>query len=281
MLKFFKASAGAAAGAAIALALSTGGALAQTELTYSSWIPWTHPVNLNIYIPWMEAIEKESNGRIKFKRLPKPVASPPAHLDAVRSGQVDVAFSVHGYAPQLFAAYTFAEHPLLGETAVVTSVALQRTYEKFLADGPAYAGVHVIGMNTHGPGHINHTKKNILVPADMEGQKIRTGGPIPKAIVEAWGGVSISQPSSKSYEILSTGIADGITFPYESVLSFNLLDVAKYTTEIPGGLYSSTHYLVMNEAKYNSLSDEDKAVIDKFSGEAFARLAGEGWDRIN
>lgn len=269
------------AAAAVAAALSAGAALAQTELTYSSWIPWSHPVNVAIYIPWMEAIEKESEGRITFKRLPKAVAAPPAHFDAVRTGQADVAFAVHGYARKQFAAYLFAELPFLGDSAETTSIALQRTHDKFMADSGFYKGVHLIGMNMHGPGQVNHTSKIINTPADMEGQKMRTGGPIPTAITEAWGGVSIQQPSSKSYEILSSGIADGIMFPFESVTSFNLTEIVPFTTTLPGGWYSSSHYLIMNQRAYDSLPDEDKAIVDKYSGEAFAKLAGQGWDTIN
>lgn len=264
-----------------AAGLAAGAALAQTELTYSSWLPWTHPVNTAIYIPWMEAIEKESEGRITFKRLPKPVASPPAHLDAVRTGQADVAFSVHGYSRKQFAAYLFAELPFLGDRAVHTSIALQRTHDKFLGDKDLYRGVHLIGVNTHGPGVIHHSKKNILKPEDLEGQKMRTGGPIPLAITEAWGGVSIRQPAPKSYEILSAGIADGIMFPFESLPSFRITDLVPYSTTMPGGWYSSSHYLVMNQRVYDSLPDEDKAIIDKYSGEGYAKLAGEGWDKIN
>lgn len=264
------------------LGLSIGSAArAETVLTYSSWLPWTHPVNTALYIPWMEDIEKDSNGSIKFKRLPKAVASPRAHLDAVRTGQADVGFSVHGYSPQRFAAYLFAELPMLGDTAVGTSIALQRTHEKFLADKGFYEGVQLIGMNTHGPGVIHHSKKNILSPDDMKGQKMRTGGPIPRAIVEAWGGVPIRQPAPKSYEILSTGVADGITFPYESLPSFKITNLVPFSTYVPGGLYSSSHYLVMNQGKYDALSDADKAVIDKHSGEAFAKRAGEAWDKVN
>lgn len=264
-----------------AAGLAAGAALAQTELTYSSWLPWTHPVNTAIYIPWMEAIEKESEGRITFKRLPKPVASPPAHLDAVRTGQADVAFSVHGYSRKQFAAYLFAELPFLGDRAFHTSIALQRTHDKFLGDKDLYRGVHLIGVNTHGPGVIHHSKKNILKPEDLEGQKMRTGGPIPLAITEAWGGVSIRQPAPKSYEILSAGIADGIMFPFESLPSFRITDLVPYSTTMPGGWYSSSHYLVMNQRVYDSLPDEDKAIIDKYSGEGYAKLAGEGWDKIN
>lgn len=265
----------------MAMAISVGTASAQTVLNYSSWLPWTHPVNTAIFIPWMEAIEAESNGRIKFKRLPKAVASPPAHLDAIRTGQADVGFTVHGYGRKRFAAYLFAELPFLGDSALATSVALQKTHEKFLADKGYYAGAKLIGVNTHGPGVVHHSTKNIMTPDDMKGQKMRTGGPIPLAIVEAWGGVSIRQPATKSYEILSSGIADGILFPFESLPSFKITDIVKYSTIMPGGWYSSSHYLIMNEAKYNALADEDKAVVDKFSGVAFAELAGKGWDKIN
>ena len=269
------------AASAIALSLGSFAAKAQTVLTYSSWVPWTHPINVALYIPWMEAIEKDSGGDIKFKRLPKAVAHPRAHLDAVRTGQADVGFSVHGYSPKRFAAYLFAELPMLGDTGAGTSLALQRTHDKFLASKNLYEGVKLIGMNTHGPGLIHHSKMFINSPADMKGQKMRTGGPIPKKIVEAWGGVPIRQPAPKSYEILSTGVADGITFPYESLTSFKITKLVPFSTYIPGGMYSSSHYLVMNKGKYDKLSARGRAAVDKHSGEAFAMRAGAAWDLIN
>ena len=266
---------------ALTMTATSAWAEAEVELNYSSWLPWTHPVNENIYIPWMEAIEADSDGRIKFNRLPKPVASPPAHLDAVRTGQADVAFSVHGYSRNQFAPYIFGEFPFLGDSAEATSIAFQRTHDQFFADKDLYKGVHVIGVNLHGPGQVHHSSKNMTTPSDFEGQKMRTGGPIPLAIVEAWGGVSIRQPAPKSFEILSSGIADGITFPFESLPSFKITELVPYTTTMPGGWYNSSHYLVMNARAYNSLPDDLKAIVDKHSGEAYARLAGKGWDTIN
>ena len=266
---------------ALTLTIGAAAANAKTVLTYSSWVPWTHPINVALYIPWMEAIEKDSGGSIQFKRLPKAVAHPRAHLDAVRTGQADAGFSVHGYSPKRFAAYMFAKLPMLGDTGAGTSIALQRTHEKFLADKNMYEGVILIGMNTHGPGLIHHSKKFINSPADMAGQKMRTGGPIPKKIVEAWGGVPIRQPAPKSYEILSTGVADGITFPYESLTSFKITKLVPFSTYIPGGLYSSSHYLVLNKGKYDKMTPAERAAIDKHSGQAFAERAGKAWDLIN
>jgi TRAP-type transport system periplasmic protein len=271
----------AAFAATVALSLGSVAAQAKTVLTYSSWLPWTHPINVELYIPWMEAIEKDSGGSIKFKRLPKGVAHPRAHLDAVRTGQADAGMSVHGYSPKRFAAYMFAELPMLGDTGTGTSIALQRTHDKFLKGKNYYEGVVLIGMNTHGPGLIHHSKKLFNSPADFKGQKMRTGGPIPKKIVEAWGGVPIRQPAPKSYEILSTGVADGITFPYESLTSFKIVNLVPFSTYVPGGMYSSSHYLVLNQGKYDKMTAAERAAVDKHSGEAFALRAGKAWDLIN
>ncbi|MEQ8696474.1 MAG: TRAP transporter substrate-binding protein [Bauldia litoralis] len=256
-------------------------AAAVTELTFSLWIPWNHPLAQKVYARWVDEVEKATAGSIKIRRLPKAVASPRAHLDAVRTGQADLGFAVHGYSPKRFAAYKFAEFPMLGNSAVSTSVALWRTHKKFFESKDRYRGVQLVGVNMHGPGHIFHRSKQILKPSDMKGQKMRTGGPVPLAIIRAWGGVAVRQPAPKSYEILSTDVADGVTFPYESVESFRLINLVPFATEIDGGLYSSSHFMVMNKKKYDALPAKDKEILAKFMGEGFARLAGEGWDARN
>ncbi len=266
---------------AAAALLVTGGARAETTLNYSLWVPWTHPVAVYVYIPWIEAVEKSTAGRVKINRLPKAVASPPAHFDAIRNGQADVGFSVYGYSPKRFAAYLYGELPLIGDRAEPVSVAAWRTHERIAKVKDFHEGVKLLGLNSHGPGVMHHRTKHIDSIDDLKGSKIRVGGPIPKAIVEAWGGVSIAQPATKAYELLSTGVIDGVTFPYESLPSFNITKLVTYSTYFPGGLYTSTHYLMMNQAKWDALPAEDKAAIERVSYEVFARQAGKGWDTIN
>ena len=47
---------------------------------------------------------------------------------------------------------------------------------------------------------------------------------------------------------------------------------------VPGGLYNTSFFVVMNRRTWDGLSEEDKAAIDSVSGEAMARLAGQAWD---
>jgi TRAP-type transport system periplasmic protein len=52
-------------------------------------------------------------------------------------------------------------------------------------------------------------------------------------------------------------------------------------TVFPGGLYSSAFGFFMNEDKWNKLSKQDQAIIEKMSGEAAARSNGQSWDKAD
>ena len=89
------------------------------------------------------------------------------------------------------------------------------------------------------------------------------------------------KPAPEAYELLSQGVADGLFFPKESVLSFKLVPLLKHVTYVPGGLYNVTFAMIMNEAKWKSISPADQAAIDKLSGEALALRAGKAWDAVD
>lgn len=263
------------------LALGAAPAQAQTVLTMSNWVPPQHPIVVYIMKPWADQVAKATSGRVRVQMLPKAIAAPNQHYDAVINGQIDLGWATYGYQPERFQPYLIAELPQLGETAVHNGVALWRTHKKFFEQTGIHKDVQLLGVMTHGPGLFHHSKKHILVPDDLKGQKIRVGGDVPKTIVESFGGVVISQPAPKSYEILSAGIADGIMFPTESLKSFKIASLVKYTSFVKGGLYSSSFWFAMNKGKFEGLSKADQAAIMKVSQENFARLAGGGWDRAD
>jgi TRAP-type C4-dicarboxylate transport system substrate-binding protein len=108
--------------------------------------------------------------------------------------------------------------------------------------------------------------------------KIRTGGGIAEAVAKALGTSAFVKPAPESYELLKSGVADGVFFPMESIVSFKLDTVLEQATLFPGGMYSSSFGFFMNEDKWNKLAKEDQAAIEKLSGEHLARLAGRSWD---
>lgn len=267
-------------GALLASTVSVS-AQAQTTLRVANWLPPTHAIVKDMMEPWAKQVEQATNGRVKADILKAPLGAPPAHFDIARDGIADVTFGVHGYTAGRFALTDIAELPFLSDKSEALSVAYWRVYDKMLAKAGEHDGVKVISIFTHGPGHIFNSKKPVLKTADLDGLKIRVGGGIVNDIAKQLGVVPVQAPSSKSYEILSNGVADGILFPTESIPAFKIERALKYMTQVPKGLYNTSFFVVMNKAKWDSLSKEDQKAIDAVSGEAFARMAGKAWDEAD
>jgi TRAP-type transport system periplasmic protein len=252
---------------------------AQTTLTFSSWVPPTHHITV-WQANWAKEVEKATNGRVKFNSLPKHPAAAPGTFDAVRDGLVDLSFVTASYTPARHILPLMAELPGAGETAEMNSVAYSRIHWKHFHKVGEYKGVKLLAVWTHGPGQM-FTKKAVNGIADIQGLKIRTGGGIAEAVANALGASAFVKPAPESYELLKSGIADGVFFPFESVVSFKLDSVLTQATVFPGGMYSSSFGFFINEDKWNKLPKQDQAAIEKLSGEYAARSSGQSWDRAD
>ena len=277
MSKLMKLAAGVVMGV-VALAPP---ALAQTTtLTMSSWVSPQHHLTATVLVGWANEVEKATNGRVKFQMLPKHPSAPPGTFDAVRDGLVDLSYVTASYTPARHILPLMPELPGGGDTALVNSVAYSRIYWKHFHKAGEYNGVKLIGVFTHGPGQM-FTKKPVNSIGDVQGLKIRTGGGVAEAVAKALGASAFVKPAPESYELLKSGVADGVFFPMESIISFKLDTVLEQATLFPGGMYSSAFGFFMNEDKWKKLPKQDQDAIEKISGEHIARLAGRSWDEAD
>jgi TRAP-type C4-dicarboxylate transport system substrate-binding protein len=257
-----------------------GAASAQVTLVASTWVPPAHLLS-KAQAAWCDDVAKATSNRVKCNILPKPVAPPPATFDAIRDGQADLSYSVHGYTPGRYVMTGITELPFLGDSAVATSVAYQRIYSKHLAQFNEHKGLKVLTVFTHGPGIIFNNKRPVKTLADLDGLKFRVGGGIVNEIGKALGANFTLRPASQAYEMLSSGVMDGNWFPDESVISFKLEKFTKYRTALPGGAYNTSFAFVLNEATWNKIPKADQVIIEKLSGEAAARRFGMAWDEVD
>jgi TRAP-type C4-dicarboxylate transport system substrate-binding protein len=255
-------------------------AAAQTTLTMSSWVSPQHHLTANVLQVWANDVEKATSGRVKFAMLPKHPSAPPGTFDAVRDGLVDLSFVTASYTPARHILPLLPELPGGGDTALVNSVAYSRIHWKYFQKVGEYRGVKLLGVFTHGPGQM-FTKKPVAGMGDVQGLKIRTGGGVAEQVAKALGASAFVKPAPESYELLSSGVADGVFFPLESIISFKLDTVLEQATLFPGGMYSSAFGFFMNEEKWNKLPKQDQEAIEKLSGEYIARLAGNSWDEAD
>jgi TRAP-type C4-dicarboxylate transport system substrate-binding protein len=253
---------------------------AQTVLTASSWVGPTHTLTL-AQKEWCDTLEKNTSGRVKCNILPRAPVAAPGTLDAVKNGLIDVSFTVHGYTPGRFLFTQMAELPFLGNNAEPISVAFNKVASKYPQFVEEHNGVKVLSYFTHGPGIIFNTKKTIAQVDDLQGLKFRVGGGMVNEISKTLAMNVTLKPAPDSYELISGGVMDGTLFPAESTESFKIDKLIRYATTFPGGLYNTSFVFMMNPAKYDKLSPEDKKAVDAISGEVAARMFGRGWDKVD
>jgi len=108
--------------------------------------------------------------------------------------------------------------------------------------------------------------------------KMRVTPGVGTDVAGALGAVQVNAPITEVYEMLTRGIADGAFLSPDSARSFQLDKSLKFQTRVPGGLYNSAFFLVMNEGKWNALPKPVQDAIMSVSGEAMSREAGRIWD---
>lgn len=273
-------STAAAVSLLVAGALAATAAQAQTVLRFSNWVPPTHPISREVFEVWAKQVEEATGGSVKVQVIP-PLGAPPGHYDLVRNGTADVAFVVPSYTASRFVLTRGPEMPFYAADSTSASVAYWDIHEKQFARVGEAQGVKVLTVWVHGPGQVFTTNRKISSIDDFKGLKIRTAGGITDEVVKALGAEPFFAPAPQSYEVLSKGVADGIVFPLESIPGFKVERAIKHALIVPGGMYRVAHSVMMNEAKWNALTAEQKAAIEKVSGRALAELAGRVWDKYD
>lgn len=263
--------------AAAALAPTLPSAAAEvTTLRFSQWMPPGHYIVTEMFEPWAKEVEKVTEGRVKVEFI-NALGKPQAHLDLVRNGVADLGMSVHSYTANRFPLIEFAELPFTTDDGGVNSVAYWRTYEKFMMDAGEHKGVKLMGVWTSPATVIFTSREDVKSIDDLKGMKLRSPSPLFDAIGKALGIVTVNAPASDSYEMLSRGVIDGMYFQYDQIKNWKLDKLIKTAVSVPGGFGKSSQYLFMNERKWKSLSEQDRAAIEKITGEWMANDFGSKW----
>ena len=267
---------GVLGGAAIAAMSVASGAFAQeVTLKLHQFLPPQANVPKLVLDVWADKVEAASDGRIKVDRFPSMQLGgrPPELMDQAVDGVADIVWTVVGYTPGRFPSTEVFELPFMMTNARAVSRAYWQMLDSKWKD-TEFKDVHILGAWVHGPGMI-HTKDPVNSPADMEGMKIRGGSRSVNSLLTKLGATPVGMPVPAVSEGLSKGVIDGTTIPWEVTTALKVPELVGNHTEFDGAaLYTLTFVLAMNKAKYESLPDDLKAVIDANSGEEFSVFAG-------
>jgi TRAP-type C4-dicarboxylate transport system substrate-binding protein len=266
-----KSSVAAALGAP---ALSSLGQQSVT-LKFHTFMAPTSNVWLNMHKAWMDKVEKDSSGRIKFEAYPAmQLGGTPVQLyDQVRDGVVDVVWTLPGNTAGRFPRVEVFELPFIMSNAEATSKAYWEYVQTLAPD--EFKETQLIALQVHGPGAIHTAEKPVKSVNDLKNLKMRAPTRQVNKMLASLGAIPVGMPLPGIPDALSKGTIQGCVIPWEVVPSVKVHELTKYHAEFDpagGALYTTTFVMAMNKAKYASLPPDLKKVIDNNSG-----LATSGW----
>jgi TRAP-type C4-dicarboxylate transport system substrate-binding protein len=230
------------------------------EMKFAHWLPGAHPLAKTGFEPWAKSVEAASNGSIKVAFFPAQQLGKAAdHYDMARDGIADMTWVNPGYQAGRF--------PMIAPG----SAALDKWYRNYanteMKDVKfCFAHIHV--------GTI-HSKKPITEPGQLKGMKIRSANGTVSQTMSLLGATNVQVSAPEARDALEKGVADAITFPWNSIISFGIDKAVKNHTDMR--LYAADFVWVLNKGWYDKLAAGQKKVIDDHCNNDWAGKVGAAW----
>ncbi|UCH49886.1 MAG: TRAP transporter substrate-binding protein [Betaproteobacteria bacterium] len=250
---------------------------AQTfELKIHHPLPVSSTVHQKVLLPWCEALQLQSNGRLQCRLFPSMQlgGTVPQLIDQVGDGVVDIIWTLPGFSPGRFPMTEVFELPFMIRDAEAASRALWDYVHQH--DMKEFAGMRPLALHVHGGGVFHTIDRPIRRRGDLRGMKIRAPTRQTTRFMAILGATPVGMPVPQVPEALAKGVIDGTLLPYEVMPTLKVDELTRYHSE-PGSdqpkIYTSVFVLGMNKARYDSLPTDLKKIIDANSGiELSARI---------
>ncbi len=184
------------------------------------------------------------------------------HMQQVRTGQLDV-IPIGSDAVQLDSKWAVFDIPFLFADRDAVARVLDGDIGRQLDESfHKSAGLKVLGFGEIGFRNISNNVRPVTVPEDLKGLKLRTPGSKTRILsFEMLGASPIKMNIGEVYLALQQGVVDGQENPLGNIRKWSWYEVQKYIS-MSRHVYTPITF-VMNLKRYDSLSDEQRAAVDR------------------
>jgi len=229
----------------------------ETSTPYHKWATWA-----------ADEVKKRTDGRYDVKVHPAASLGKENEInEGLSLGTVDIIYTGSGFVGR-------AHGPL----AIPTAPFMLRDYDHFKAYstsdlfsemGDAYTGItgnKIVSLTYYGQRMVT-SNRAIKTPADMKDMKLRIPpAPLFQMFAEAVDANATPIPFAELYLALSQGVVDGQENPLPTIQAKKLYEVQSHIS-LTGHIMDSL-VTVISGQKWNSFSDEDKAIFTTILREA-------------
>lgn len=250
------------------------------KLKVATYVAPTSPVFKYLTEPWMKEVTKITDGRVEFEVFPGEQLGK-AHdlLQLTQDKVTDIGVFPANYFPDnMPISNVIAGFPNLSTTSYQGTLAyndLLQENKDLLETDYLKNGIRPIMTHVSPTYEIWTTSKEIRVPEDLKGLKLRTPGGIANEVYQSLGAVPVSVSHTETYEALEKGVIEAASYSSVAVDASSTIDLLKSSMFIHLG--TAIHGIVINESVWQGLpEDVQKAMMD--AGQEILKSSGEKYD---
>jgi TRAP-type C4-dicarboxylate transport system substrate-binding protein len=252
-------------------------------LVQANWIPEYQPDPMGVdpfhwvAEEWMNTIEEETGGRVKFERYPNStLVDGYSMYKAVMTGVIDVGAVFPLANPDAFPMVNALSVPGLFPSATVAGLVNWKLYEEGYISND-YKNVKRLFVGYANPQGFICRDKQIKTLEDLEGLRIGCMSEPDISTVALLGATPVVLPVQEHPSAMERGVIDGSYYEESASIAYGLYKVARYFTDSHGGIRSSE--TMMNLDTYNQLPPDIKKIFDKNSGMMWCLINGVRFDQ--
>lgn len=266
-------------GALMAL-MATAASAQDRVMRIATSVPDHHYLTVSIK-RFADEVTARTDGRITFEIYPAQSLVTDQQMDqAVATGTVDIGVASASILAGTVPAFNIFAVPFYFDTRekLDKSVVPGAPIRTILDEGIAATGARAVFWIPFGSIAMVSRTKPIYMPEDVKGMKIRTFGSIVSEFVEEVGAAPVVTSGGEQFLALQRGMVDAGLTGWPSVLDRRLYDVAKYV--IATDHMYETHFALMSDRVWSSLSPEDQAIFREAGAELEPKLLDEVFDTL-
>ncbi len=210
----------------------------------------------------MKIAKEESDGTIKVKHFPdNMLGDDRVATESTINGDIDLVMTQPTVLTSIVPDTYLWEAPFLFSSTEDGLKCFNSDLAKKVNDQVEKKGLKVMAFMGNGFRNYTNNKVAVKVPADVKGQKVRVmESDIQLAMWKAWGANPTPMAFAELLPALQQGTVDAQENPLAIIDSNKLYEVQHYIS-LTGHLFSP-QILLMNKAKYDSMSPKQQKAMD-------------------
>ncbi|MBU2509949.1 TRAP transporter substrate-binding protein [bacterium] len=244
------------------------------NLKLAHFVPTMHVQHREAFVPFVENVERLSNGSVQIKIYPGgQLGNPKNMVNNIKKGITDIGFVIPSYVPGIFSRSGVFEMPFVfNDPEHVTRVMYDLFEDYFAAD---YEDFKVLWFFSSPLSQVHTVKKPIKAIGDFAGMPIRAGGATETTAFRLLGANTVGMDIKEMSISLQKGVVDGVITPYAALKSHKIFDTVKHITEV--NFSGTLMVILMNKNKWNQLPSSAKKVIDQAAGMQMGLIASKAF----